>query len=299
MRKPFCIFQVFFLLFQVFHAYSQVEICVKIKNAETGQPVSYATVAVKNTNNGTYANHEGKFFLSEFELNDTLVLSSIGFYPKHIPISNLMGSEPSIVSMTPKVYELKELIIKPTIPSEVSKLGFYKPSMNPGIQQVIFPDKLTFAQATYQGNPDKIKGFIREISIRLSSYDSEGDSLAFRVNLYTFDHQQRTPGKLLIDRDFIVYWKKGGKKILHVPLRNFDLPLPENGFYVVVQCLGSYDKQGKRIFGSIGFKFAKTKTVKPFSCSKNRINEWSFDMVYNRKEGSYNNFNVWSTIEIM
>lgn len=58
---------------------------------ETGQPVPYASVGVKGTTKGTVTNEDGKFYLESNETFKSLVVSSVGFDQKEVPITKAVN----------------------------------------------------------------------------------------------------------------------------------------------------------------------------------------------------------------
>lgn len=77
-----------------------VTISGQLVNADTKEPISAASIAVKNTKQGTTTSATGEFTLAEVEETATLVVSSVGFSPLEIPVSRLIAaSSGSTVSL--------------------------------------------------------------------------------------------------------------------------------------------------------------------------------------------------------
>ena len=77
----------------IYAAFGQIkdEIICQVIDDISAQPVTFATIRVKNKNIGTIANEDGYFRIPEqFRLTkDTLVISSIGFETKEIALVQL------------------------------------------------------------------------------------------------------------------------------------------------------------------------------------------------------------------
>ncbi|WKN44172.1 TonB-dependent receptor [Tunicatimonas pelagia] len=87
------------------------EIRGSILDAETQQPIPFATVMIKNTRKGVEANKQGKFLLENLCKKEyTLVCSSVGYenYRKRISLSE--DTEMN-VRMTPKMVSLSEVVV--------------------------------------------------------------------------------------------------------------------------------------------------------------------------------------------
>jgi len=87
--------------------------------------VSYATIAVKGTSRGTYANYEG-FFSIVARKGETLQFTSIGFKPKEYTIpEDYVGNRMTLVQLlTTDEYNLPETVIFPWPSREHLKLEF-------------------------------------------------------------------------------------------------------------------------------------------------------------------------------
>ncbi|MCG8306507.1 MAG: TonB-dependent receptor [Cytophagales bacterium] len=82
-----------------------------ILDAETKQPISFATVMIKNTKNGVVADEHGKFLLDKLCKKEyTLVFSSVGYEDYHKHISLQEDVEMNIL-MTRKMMTLSEVVV--------------------------------------------------------------------------------------------------------------------------------------------------------------------------------------------
>jgi CarboxypepD_reg-like domain/Secretion system C-terminal sorting domain len=71
---------------------------------EKGHPISFATIMMKGTKKGTVSDQNGQFSISHGKLNgDTLVISSIGFYPKEIKTSYVDNQNIVLVEMKEQI----------------------------------------------------------------------------------------------------------------------------------------------------------------------------------------------------
>jgi hypothetical protein len=91
-----------------------------IIDGESDEPLPYATVGLKNEGKGTVSNSNGEFGLkiAPANLNDTLVLSYLGYYGRQIPVAQALGNNFTI-ALRREFISIPEIIIKNQIPQEV------------------------------------------------------------------------------------------------------------------------------------------------------------------------------------
>ena len=70
----------YFLLFifSSFFAHSQSKVSGQIKD-EFGDPIAYANVFFKDSNDGTITNENGRFYLETYETHSFVVFSFVGY----------------------------------------------------------------------------------------------------------------------------------------------------------------------------------------------------------------------------
>jgi len=92
----------------------------KVTDAENGQPLPYASVSVEYRGKGTISNYEGEYTLklAKDYLDDTLVVSYLGFYNRKIPVSQAVNSHFNI-SLTRMYVPIPEVLIRNREPMEL------------------------------------------------------------------------------------------------------------------------------------------------------------------------------------
>ncbi|MDZ7738838.1 MAG: carboxypeptidase-like regulatory domain-containing protein [Bacteroidales bacterium] len=91
-----------------------------VTDADNGQPLPYASIGIKSRGLGTVSNYEGEFDLNlsgDF-LDDTLVISYMGFYNRMIPVNQAINSHYNI-ELTRKYVPIPEVIIRNRQPLEL------------------------------------------------------------------------------------------------------------------------------------------------------------------------------------
>jgi hypothetical protein len=116
-----------------------------IIDAESRDPLPFATVALKNRGKGTVTNNNGEFLLKITRdcLSDTISISYLGFVRREIPVMQSPGNNFTI-SMKREFISIPEIIIRSHIPQEI----IYK--------------TLSAIQSNYGSTPAMLTGFYRE-----------------------------------------------------------------------------------------------------------------------------------------
>lgn len=98
---------VFLFIFSIVFAQGQITVRGKV-TSESGEGIPGASVRVKGAGSGTTTNEEGLFDIRVASLNVTLVVSSVGFLEKEIPLN---GQSSINVSLVPGSDALSEVVV--------------------------------------------------------------------------------------------------------------------------------------------------------------------------------------------
>jgi CarboxypepD_reg-like domain len=94
----------------------------KVVDAETGNPLVFASVAVKETNVATITNIDGEFLIkiTETQTSKNLEISYLGFKNRVVPLTDLReDGYKNVISMTSAPIPIKEIIVKPIDPEAI------------------------------------------------------------------------------------------------------------------------------------------------------------------------------------
>ena len=83
-----------------------------IYNKQTKEPIMFASIFVKHTQNGTNTDEDGRFFIQTKIENDTLLISYVGFKTEMILLTNFANQNYTIYLESEGV-NLNEVVIKP------------------------------------------------------------------------------------------------------------------------------------------------------------------------------------------
>jgi len=84
-----------------------------VRDSITGETLSYVSVLFKSSTTGVMTDDNGKFSLSNNFGNTSLIISSIGYYPKEIKLREGSLTKNLEVFIRPMSFELSEVVVKP------------------------------------------------------------------------------------------------------------------------------------------------------------------------------------------
>lgn len=104
----------FFMLFYSATVFSQEDfIQGQLRDAQTSEPVVFATIRIKDKAIGVISNQDGGFRIPKKfkDLGDVLIISSMGYKKKEIPIAGLSPEAINIIQLSQGVLELSEAVV--------------------------------------------------------------------------------------------------------------------------------------------------------------------------------------------
>ncbi|REG87617.1 hypothetical protein [Winogradskyella sediminis] len=221
-----------------------------IKDSITSYPVSYATISFGN-GNGLFADDEGQFIFTEklYPDIDSLFISALGFEDLHIATNNL----PKQLLMHPEAHQLDAVIIANKIDRKfkVEKLkpylddDYYKcwlPTIESEIA-VYFPKSTTKDQ--------KLTHVLFPIALeskdwtkrKRSNSEKKKFSTLFKVKFYSNNNGK--PGNVLTNETIVFRATEKDGDAYNLPVDEYDIYIPDDGFFVSLQVLGYTNKEGK------------------------------------------------------
>ncbi|MCP4178426.1 MAG: carboxypeptidase-like regulatory domain-containing protein, partial [bacterium] len=195
-----------------------------VLDKKTGNPIKYVNIGIVNKNIGTVSDFNGKFKLfvdSKFN-KDFLKFSCIGYHSNSIRISDLEEQKHNNIELTPKIIELKKIVVHPksykkrTVglrKTDGTRSGFSNNSLGWETGIIVKFKKKSFLE--------KVKLNIAECSF---------DTIFFRLNIY------KTIGKLNFENilDTPIYFKVPKNKAtgkFSIDLNSYNLVL--QGDYLI------------------------------------------------------------------
>ncbi|PKP51411.1 MAG: hypothetical protein CVT95_00970 [Bacteroidetes bacterium HGW-Bacteroidetes-12] len=111
------------LFYIVCSSNAQITISGVVINEATKEPLEYASISILNQSFGTISNGSGAFtfHLDPKFLNDTLVISSLGYIPFKKKIASLIQLDSAIYELTPTEINLTEFLVTSLSANEIVK----------------------------------------------------------------------------------------------------------------------------------------------------------------------------------
>ncbi|HCC71072.1 MAG TPA: hypothetical protein DEQ09_07980 [Bacteroidales bacterium] len=192
----------------------------KIVDEETGDPLIFASIALKGTNVATVSNLDGEFILKiDEQVSDPYIeVMYIGYKNKEIPLSNLSkGDKENRIEMTQAAIPIQEVIIKPVTPEEILEL-------------VISNLKDNYAEV-----PNLMTGFYRETIRKNRNYVSIAEAVVevFKAPYnsdFRFDASKIYKGRKNVDIakiDTVLFRLQGG------PVTTLQLDIVKNNYAIL------------------------------------------------------------------
>lgn len=122
----------------------QGEIRGKIVDKNSGDPLPFVNIGIKDTNIGSYTNEEGVFRLSLPRGSYVLVISSVGYEKMELPVTVASGKQDALdINMVSSTQELNTVVVSASkyaqrIQESISSIEVLKPNLieNKNIQSV-------------------------------------------------------------------------------------------------------------------------------------------------------------------
>lgn len=193
-----------------------------VKDSLSGNPISYVSIWVENENIGTTSEENGEFAIAISDKHKNLIFSALGFKKKTVKVG-----EANVVNLVPMALDLPEVMISNRKDKKQVEIGRRR-----GVAEA-FDNGPRMDAKFFPFLPDYKK--TRWIKSAAIFTDSRIDEATIKLHLYEVD-ENGFPGEEMLSRDLIVPIKRGISKT-EVDLTDFNLEMPKNGIFVVVEKL--------------------------------------------------------------
>lgn len=200
---------------QYIFAQQDIILSGKITDFESQEPVPFANLSVKGTATGTTTNFDGEFelHLPQKFLNDSLVVSCIGYFNYYTTINNIKNRQAFHISLKSRSYLMEAFVVKPEEPK--------KPALPPPpdyTAEEILAKVIENIPNNYMVNPVLMKGFYREYfkengkyvafaEAAMNIYDEQGyvKKKARDTQKESIDIEQLRVSDICNDGDYVLY----------------------------------------------------------------------------------------------
>jgi hypothetical protein len=158
---------IFLLQFNLVEAQEIDFIKGKLINSKDNEPIPFATLLIKNKNKGVISNSDGGFQIPyELYKRDTLIISSIGYSSKEIPINSLDKNEINLIVLIEKIEQLDEILLVNTPKKKERRSA--KEIVNLAIKRI---------SKNYDFTPFSYIGYYRDYQIKNEQYLNLNEAL--------------------------------------------------------------------------------------------------------------------------
>ena len=234
------------LYFSFFVSFSQ-NFSGQIIDVESGKPIPYVNIGIIGKTVGTASDANGFFkieLINKFD-NDTLGISCIGYVSKKYQIRNLKDEvknpEKVKIELSPKVYQLKEVIIKPLKP-KIYTLGNYCDA-NSSYGNAFYSEQLGTEIGVLIKLPRKNnKAYLQSFRFYVGEFTFQ--KFPVRLNIYNLKNNR--PNENILTEPIYFEIKSEGEYIIN--LENYSIILNED-FFISLEYYKIPDRTiGKLIF---------------------------------------------------
>jgi hypothetical protein len=236
------------LMLVTYSTFSQIKVIDTISN----KSVSYVTITFEK-NNGLYTDEDGFFSLDEIKC-DQISLSCLGYSNKKINVKSIQNNT---IYLSPINYELSEVVISDKV--RKSKTKKIKPEKHNDFMQShrlsIGGELAMYIPNDYSDNDIEFMSLTIPIVTKTISFDKslEGKSqrlkklpfsALYKISFYA--NEENKPGEQFNYENITVVLDEESTKV-DVDLEDYNITLPEEGFFISLLNLGKTDEDGKLI----------------------------------------------------
>jgi hypothetical protein len=196
------------------------------------KPIPYATIIEQKGLIGVLSNGNGEFtiVIPDSLTSSTLSVSCIGYETTLIQIKDLKTGNSNEITLHEKQFILATV----TVLSSRAKFCPEVRGVNNNKSKGNFLMKSGEELALFIPTTPADSGIVKAVRYYIRK-EGVPDS-PFRVKLYKVNSITKGPGELLLDHDTIVRAERGNRWC-EIDLSAFNIPVPENGFFVAMQWL--------------------------------------------------------------
>lgn len=215
-----------------------------VVSAADHKPVKFASIAIRNSKDGTYTNLSGEFTISCSSV-DSLAISAIGYKKAIYHCVTL----PDTILLKEEVVQLPEIIVSSSGQRQRSiSLGLYNKKRAGAYTGAI-------ATALYIANTERLDVHVSKVFFLLSkvswiySQKPKYYKLLVRLKLYTRNEIDNSPGEELLTSNIIEEIPEKQTDIVF-DIDTLNIPFPAEGLFVALEFLGYYSNNQFKAFNS-------------------------------------------------
>jgi len=256
--------------------FSQSNSEIIVIDSLTRQPIPYVSITFTARKNGTYSNSAGIF---SKPIDNAIYLSCVGYHSKYASISSTTDT----ILLTPKLYEIPEIVISKNRKSKDIEIGYAK-------------EEPEFANSNSSGgeiavlisDPNEIGMHINKIVLRIfkKDYALKSNNIDFTsvymINFYNATDKLEVGEQ--INKDRLILKSDQLTKRTIIDVSNLNLQMSRNGVFVSIEWIGKENIQNKDLYvitQNLLEPFIQTtfKAKNSVVYEKNKLNNYTWETV--------------------
>jgi hypothetical protein len=237
MFKRYLLLALFALLAPTLSWAQDGRITGRVVDEKTKDPIPFASIGLREEQTGALTNEYGFFQLATpvKAVDDSIIVMALGYKRTALLVKRGATMEDLIIEMPKQAVQLANVQVEA---SKVKALTLGCRSNSPGAGMI---QGMPGSQYAFMVKNEKGKklGYIRSVSFYIgeNGYPRE----PFRVRLYKADGNYSAPNTDMLTDNVVVSAARGGEWFT-VDLTSYNIPAPEEGFYVAMEWIVSGDK---------------------------------------------------------
>src|SRR6476469_6045650 len=215
----------------------KAEIKGVIVDKDTKEPLPFTSIGLKNEQIGALSNEHGQFVVPAPTQNtaDSLVVVALGYGRRAVLVKRGVAVASLTIELPKRAVALGNVTVKA---GKVKNLGLGSRSDDPGEGMI---QGLPGSQYAFFVKNEKKKrlGNVRTVSFYIGENGFPREP--FRVRIYKADGNYNSPNTDLLTENVVVSASRGGEWYT-IDLSTYNIPAPEEGFFVAMEWIVGGDK---------------------------------------------------------
>ncbi len=209
----------------------------RVVNQATKDPVAFASLSLRDEGTGALTNEYGYFQLAlpERSLDDSIVVMALGFRRTALRVKRGASLEDLIIELPKQNVQLANVSVQAS-KMKPATLGAHTSA--PGMGMIQGLPGSQYAALMKNDKQHKL-GYVRSVSFYIGENGFPREP--FRVRIYRADGNYNAPNSDLLLDNVVVSAARGGGWF-DVDLTSYNIPAPDEGFYVAMEWIVSGDK---------------------------------------------------------
>jgi hypothetical protein len=209
----------------------------RVVDAATQSPIPFASINLREEQTGALTNEYGYFQMAmpTKVTEDSIIVMALGYKRTALFVKRGTNMEEVILQIPKQPIQLANIVVEA---SKVRPLMLGAHNNSPGAGMI---QGMPGSQYAFLCKNEKAKklGFIRSVAFYIGENGFPREP--FRVRLYKADGNYNAPNSDMLGESVIVSAARGGEWFT-VDLTSYNIPAPEEGFYVAMEWIVSGDK---------------------------------------------------------